>query len=66
MPDHNARGWRAAVARVPFIDQKIRALRRTDEIERLQQQLEQERRRANGSRSGHTARGAVLDRPHHG
>ncbi len=49
MPDHNARGWRAAVARVPFIDQKIRALRRTDEIERLQQQLEQERRQANGA-----------------
>ena len=45
MPDHNAGGWREAVKRIPLIDQKIRALRRTDEIERLQQQLEEERGR---------------------
>ena len=45
MPDHDVRGWREAVKRVPSIDRRLRSLRRTEEIESLQRQLEQERLR---------------------
>jgi Methyltransferase domain len=45
VPDHDVRGWREAVKRVPSIDRRLRSLRRTEEIESLQRQLEQERLR---------------------
>ena len=41
MPDHNVRRWRQAAKRIPFIDRELRALRRTDEIEALQRELQQ-------------------------
>jgi Methyltransferase domain len=46
VPEHEVRGWRQAVTRIPFIDRELRALRRTDEIEALQRELEQQRQLA--------------------
>jgi predicted O-methyltransferase YrrM len=43
VPDHNVRGWRKAVTRIPFLDRELRTLRRTDEIEALQRELERQR-----------------------
>ncbi len=43
MPDHNQRRWREAARRIPLIDRELRALRRTDEIEALQRELERQR-----------------------
>ena len=43
MPDHDVSGWRQTLKRIPFIDRELRALRRADEIEALQLQLQQHR-----------------------
>jgi Methyltransferase domain len=43
VPDHDASGWRQTLRRIPFIDRELRALRRTDEIEALQLELQQQR-----------------------
>jgi hypothetical protein len=43
VPDHNQRRWRQAVRRIPLIDRELRSLRRTDEIEGLQRELERQR-----------------------
>lgn len=40
MPDNDARAWRRAITRVPFLDKSLRRLRRTDEIQGLQYSLE--------------------------
>ncbi|HEX4127571.1 MAG TPA: class I SAM-dependent methyltransferase [Acidimicrobiales bacterium] len=44
MPDDEVRRWRRAVRRIPLIDRVLRAVRRTDEIEALQEELAQQRR----------------------
>ena len=43
MPDHEVRRWRRAATRIPFIDRGLRSLRRTDQIEALQQLLAEQR-----------------------
>lgn len=65
MPDHEVRRWRHAVARVPFVDRGLRLLRRSDEIESLQQQLVEQRQlaAARGDRDAGANRwcGPVMD-----
>lgn len=46
MPEHEVRRWRQAVTRLPLIDRGLRALRRTDEIEALQSEVDQQRQLA--------------------
>jgi hypothetical protein len=46
VPEHDVRRWRQAVTRIPFLDRELRTLRRTDEIEALQRELEQQRQLA--------------------
>jgi hypothetical protein len=43
VPDHEVRRWRQDVKRIPLLDRKLRALRRTDEIETLQKELAEHR-----------------------
>src|ERR1700733_6300218 len=43
VPDHDVSGWRQTLKRIPFIDRELRALRRADDIEALQLQLQHHR-----------------------
>ena len=58
MPDHDVSGWRQTLKRIPFIDRELRSLRRADEIEALQLQLQHHRQhRSRRSRRPHPPTG---------
>jgi hypothetical protein len=52
VPDHDVSGWRQTLKRFPFIDRELRALRRADEIEALQLQLQQQRQHVEALQAG--------------